>query len=102
MSPRVPGTRRGQGPPPERPLGAGIVALLRRALHEEEYAAAEHLLQALEELEKGSDNRGRGRRSRNVDVAYLEIARTLGTNPPIGLRKKRDVEATPEDRPNEQ
>lgn len=68
----------GQGPRTRRPLGSDIVALLGRALREQEYAAAEHLLQALEELEKAPDGSRRPEgRSSDLETAYLEIAHNL-------------------------
>ncbi len=72
-------------PQNSRSLGGDIVALLRRALREEEYAAAEHLLLALEELEqRASDKPPRACYSQEVDAAYLEIARSLGAKPRLG------------------
>lgn len=80
-----------------RPLGGDIVALLRRALHEEEYAVAEHLLQALEELERGSsDCVAIPGCSRDLEVAYLEIARSLGPKSQLCGRGTPAVEASPE------
>jgi len=85
------------------PLGSDIVALLRRALRDEEYAAAEHLLKALEELERSAaDDHARERRSRNVDIAYLEVARTLRPKPRIGAGGTSDVDSPSEHRRDKQ
>lgn len=86
-----------------RPLGSDIVASLGRALREEQYAVADHLLQALEEFEEGAANsQGRARRSPNLDAAYLEIARTLRTEPQIGVSKGAIVESFSEHRRDKQ
>ena len=88
-----------QGPRVERPLGGDIVALLGRALRQEEYAAAEHLLQALEELEKdAADSQGGEGRSPNLNAASLEIARSLGTRPTVGGGNRPVVESSAEHR----
>ena len=88
-----------QGPRVERPLGGDIVALLGQALRQEEYAAAEHLLQALEELEKdAAESQGGKGRSPNLNAAYLEIARSLGTKPTVGGGKRSVVELPTEHR----
>lgn len=60
-------------------LGNDIVNVLRRALREEAFGAAEHLLCALENLaqEADDDSDEQDHRRRERDTGYLEVARNL-------------------------
>lgn len=78
MRRRHPRSRQADRPRIIPPLSSDIVAVLRRALRDREYAVAEHLLQALEELARRADRGPANSRCRQaLDIGYLEVAEAM-------------------------